>query len=105
MENYQVLLHLQQFLEFVVQYKLKDNNPLIILTYLTNKLYHILLNSSKNLQGIKLSKFNDLQDYASFHSYQLPHATFSVPTQTPINLFEHKLSNKFNNKTRDYNLT
>ena len=93
-------------LEFVVWYKFKDNNPLIILTYLINKLYHLLLNSSKHLQGIKLSKLNDLQDYASFHSYQLPHATFSVPTQTPINLFEHKkLSNKFNNETREYNLT
>ena len=93
-------------LEFVVRYKLKDNNPLLILTYLTNEFYHLLLNSSKHLQGIKLSKFNDLQDYASFHSYQLPHATFSIPTQTPINLFEHKkLSNKFNNETRQYDLT
>ena len=57
------------FSEFVVRYKLKDNNPLLILTYSTNKLYHLLLNSSKHLQRIKLSKFNDLQDYAGFSLY------------------------------------
>ena len=44
-------------LEFVVRYKIKDNNPLIILTYSTSKLYHLLLNSSKtsaNNQVIKV---------------------------------------------------
>jgi len=55
--------------EFVVRCKLKDNNPLMILTQLTSKLYHLLLNTSKRLQGIRLSKFNDLQDYASFSLY------------------------------------
>ena len=69
------------FREFVVQYKLNDNNPLIILTYSTNKFYHLLLDSSKHLQRIKLSKFNDLQDYASFYSYHYHMQHF---------LFQHK---------------
>ena len=68
------------------------------------ELKHDLLESSKQLQGIEISK-TMIYKTASFHSYQLPHATFSVPTQTPINLFEHKPSNKFNNEIREYNLT
>ena len=37
------------------------------------------------MQRIKLSKFNDLQDYASFFIIPLPHATFSEPTHQPSN--------------------
>ena len=74
--------------------------------YKRQELKHDLLESSEQLQNIEITKTMIYKTMLVFThiNYHMQH--FFVPTQTQINLFEHKqLSNKFNNKTREYNLT
>ena len=65
--------------------KLYGSSPLIGLNYMMQELTHDLLESSKQLQSIKLSNTMIYKNKHVFSIYHLPHVAFSVSNQIAIN--------------------